>query len=167
MAQIERDGLPVSVGRSRRTIPPALRRLLEARDAHTCCFPGCEGAAIYRHTTAQHWAHGGETSLDNLVLLCWQHHRLVHEGGYTVETDSDDNIRFRNRHGIIWPLAPPRPPPGRPDDLLAGNHARQLQIDHNTNRNGSSSWRKPDFPLVVAAIASAVDQVGRPGEGVR
>ena len=167
VAQIERDGLPVSVGRSRRTIPPALRRLLETRDAHTCCFPGCERR---HHLQAHHRAALGprrRNSLDNLVLLCWRHHRLVHEGGYTVETDSDDNIRFRNRHGIIWPLAPPRPPPGRPDDLLAANHARQLQIDHNTNRNGSSSWRKPDFPLVVAAIASAVDQVGRPGEGVR
>jgi hypothetical protein len=156
VAQIERDGLPVSVRRSRRTIPPALRRLLETRDDNTCCFPGCERRRHLQAHHRRHWAHGGETSLDNLVLLCWQHHRLVHEGGYTVETDSDENIRFRNRHGIIWPLAPPRPPPGRANDLLAANHAHRLQIDHNTNRNGSSSWRKPDFPLVVAGIASAV-----------
>jgi hypothetical protein len=42
VTRIERDGLPVSVGRRRRTVPPALRCLLEARDRETCCFPGCE-----------------------------------------------------------------------------------------------------------------------------
>jgi hypothetical protein len=32
----------------------------------------------------QHWAHGGETKLENLVLLCRRHHRSMHEGGYSV-----------------------------------------------------------------------------------
>ena len=32
-----------------------------------------------------HWADGGATSLDNLVLLCRRHHRLVHEGGYSID----------------------------------------------------------------------------------
>ena len=137
VAQIERDGLPLSVGRSRRTVPPALRRLLEARDGHTCCFPGCERRRHLQAHHRQHWAHGGETSLANLVLLCYQHHRVVHEGGYTVEGDADSGIRFRNRHGIVWPLAPPRPPPARADDLPADNHAHGLRIDPNTNQNGS------------------------------
>ncbi len=154
VAQIERDGLPVSVGRSRRTVPPALRRLLEARDDQTCCFPGCESRRHLQAHHRQHWAHGGETSLENLVLLCYQHHRVVHEGGYTVEGDAESGIRFRNRHGIVWPLAPPRPPPGRADDLLADNQAHGLQIDPDTNRNGS--FGDLDLPLVVTAVASAV-----------
>ena len=128
VAQVERDGLPLSVGRSRRTIPPALRRLLEARDRHTCCFPGCERRRHLQAHHRTHWAHGGETSLENLVLLCYQHHRVVHEGGYTVEGEATSGIRFRNRHGVVWPLAPPRPPPGRADDLLADNHAHGLRI---------------------------------------
>jgi hypothetical protein len=154
VAQIERDGLPVSVGRSRRTVPPALRRLLEARDGHACCFPGCESRRHLQAHHRTHWAHGGETSLENLVLLCYQHHRLVHEGGYTVEGDGEMGIRFRNRYGVVWPLAPPRPPPGRADDLLADNDTRGLRIDADTNRNGH--YGDVDFWRVVAAVSSAV-----------
>ena len=154
VAQIERDGLPVRVGRSRRSVPPALRRLLEARDDRTCCFPGCESRRHLEAHHRQHWAHGGETSLENLVLLCYQHHRVVHEGGYTVEGDPATGIRFRNRYGIVWPLAPPRPPPGRADDLLAANDAHGLRIDLDTNRNGS--WSDFDFQRTVAAIRDAV-----------
>jgi len=153
VAQVERDGLPMSVGRSRRTVPPALRRLLEARDSSTCCFPGCERRRHLQAHHRQHWAHGGETSLGNLVLLCYQHHRVVHEGGYTVEGDAAGSIRFRNRHGIVWPLAPPRPPPGRADDLLADNHAHALRIDADTNRNGNGG--NLDLQRAVAAITNA------------
>jgi hypothetical protein len=47
-----------------------------------------------------HWAHGGETSKDNLVMLCRRHHhRLVHEGGVRLERDADALVRFRLRHG--------------------------------------------------------------------
>ncbi|HEY5624081.1 MAG TPA: HNH endonuclease signature motif containing protein [Gammaproteobacteria bacterium] len=35
----------------------------------------------------EHWSHGGETSLDNLMLLCTKHHTLVHEGGFRIEKD--------------------------------------------------------------------------------
>ncbi len=52
VARIELDGLPLSVGRTRRTVPPALRRLLEARDDKTCVFPGCERSGTWRRTTA-------------------------------------------------------------------------------------------------------------------
>jgi hypothetical protein len=153
VAQVERDGLPVSVGRARRTVPPALRRLLEARDGDTCCFPGCERTRHLQAHHRQHWAHGGETSLDNLVLLCFHHHRFVHEGGYTIEGDVESGIRFRNRHGVVWPTAPPRPPPGSIDELVAGNHQRGLQIGPDTNRNGCGG--EFDLQLTVAAIASA------------
>jgi len=153
VAQIERDGLPLSVGRSRRSVPAALRRLLEARDGHSCCFPGCERRRHLQAHHRTHWAHGGETSLENLVLLCYQHHRVVHEGGYTVEGDPETGFRFRNRYGVVWPLAPPRPPPGRADDLLADNHAHGLRIDPDTNQNGS--YGNFDLQRAVAAVSSA------------
>lgn len=50
----------------------------------------------------QHWADGGETSLDNLVQLCRFHHRLVHEGGYGCERTIDGDIVFMapSGHGL-------------------------------------------------------------------
>jgi hypothetical protein len=154
VAQIERDGLPVSIGRKRRTVPPALRRLLEARDDETCCFPGGERRRHLQAHHRRHWAQGGETSLGNLVLLCWQHHRLVHEGGYLIEDDPGGGLRFRNRHGVVHPSLPPRPPPGRTGELLAGNHRRGLAIGPRTNRHGCGA--PMELQLVVDAIASAV-----------
>ena len=77
------DGSALDVGRKTRSIPPAIRRALNARDTG-CRFPGCTA----RHCDAHHlvhWADGGRTSLDNLVLLCRRHHRLLHEGGYRIE----------------------------------------------------------------------------------
>ena len=102
VAQVERDGLPLSAGRKRRTVPPTLRRLLEARDESTCWFPGCERRRHLQAHHRHHWAHGGETSLDNLVLVCFHHHRLVHEGGYTIEVSGTDEAL--EKHGEELPI---------------------------------------------------------------
>ena len=72
-------GQVLDVGRKTRTIPPALRRALAARDRR-CRFPGCTARRCDAHHV-RHWAHGGATRLDNLVQLCRRHHRAVHEGG--------------------------------------------------------------------------------------
>jgi hypothetical protein len=154
VTQVERDGLPLSAGRKRRTVPPALRRLLQARDDDTCCFPGCERQRQLQAHHRHHWAHGGETSLDNLVLLCFHHHRLVHEGGYTIEHDRAGGLRFRNRHGLLCTTRPPRPPPGSLDQLLDDHHRLGLEIGPRTNRNGHGD--PLELTLVVDAIASAV-----------
>lgn len=152
VAQVERDGLPISAGRRRRTVPPTLRRLLQARDEQTCCFPGCERRRHLQAHHRRHWARGGETSLANLLLLCWHHHRLVHEGGYAIEDDPAGGLRFRNRHGVVSPTAPPRPPPGSADELLAANHRLGLTMGRRTNRNGCGD--PLDLGLAVDAIAS-------------
>src|SRR5262249_44783883 len=93
------------LGGKRRTIPVALRRALRARDGG-CRFPGCDNRRFLHAHHLRHWARGGETSLQNLVLLCSRHHRLVHEGGYGL----DERLRFSNRQGrrlpAVWP--PPR-----------------------------------------------------------
>jgi Domain of unknown function (DUF222)/HNH endonuclease len=153
VAQVERDGLPVSAGRRRRTVPPALRRLLAARDRDTCCFPGCERRRHLQAHHRQHWAHGGETSLGNLVLLCFHHHRLVHEGGYTIEDGGGGELRFRNRYGVLCPSVPPRPPPGSAEVLAEQNRLAGLAIDGWTNRNGHGD--RMDLEYAVAAVGCA------------
>lgn len=78
------DGVPLELGRSERLFSPAQRRALAVRDGG-CRFPGCPRPP--RYTDAHHitpWTHGGATDLDNALLLCRHHHRLVHEGGWTI-----------------------------------------------------------------------------------
>jgi hypothetical protein len=54
----------------------------------------------------KHWAHGGETKLSNLLLLCRRHHRLVHEGGFRLELESDGRAVFRRPDGRVIPTVP-------------------------------------------------------------
>ncbi len=101
------DGTLLDVGRKTRTIPPAIRRALAARD-HRCRFPGCSCRHCDAHHV-RHWAAGGATRLDNLLLLCRRHHRVVHEEGFTVELQDDGSARFFRPDGQPFPEAPPAP----------------------------------------------------------
>jgi len=74
----------IDVGRSKRLVGSALRKVLAARDKH-CQWPACERPASWcdgYHLV--HWIDGGETNLDNCVLLCKRHHRMVHEGDWKL-----------------------------------------------------------------------------------
>jgi len=72
------EGGVLDVGRKTRAVPSALARAVRFRDRGRCRFPGCTAPGRDHHH-AVHWARGGETKLENLVLLCWFHHRAVHE----------------------------------------------------------------------------------------
>jgi len=146
---VEQDGLPLSVGRRRRTVPPKLRRLLEARDGGCCRWPGCERRRWLHAHHRRHWADGGETSFDNLVLLCSHHHRLVHEGGYAIEDGPSGDLRFRNRYGVLCPSGS-RPPPGNADELIDLNRRSGLTIDARTNRTGTGETL--DLGLALSAL---------------
>src|SRR6266849_5920520 len=75
-----------------RVVPGALRRALIARDKG-CRFPGCDGPAAWTDAHhIKHWADGGPTTLDNLILLCRRHHRLVHEEGWTLQMDQSRDL---------------------------------------------------------------------------
>jgi hypothetical protein len=105
VARHHADG-SVDHGRRRRVVSPALRTALERRD-RGCRFPGCTRRhGIHAHHI-DHWAHGGATDRDNLVLLCRFHQRLVHEDGFTI-TRGDDLV-FHRPDGRRLAL----PPPGR------------------------------------------------------
>jgi Domain of unknown function (DUF222)/HNH endonuclease len=141
----ERNGRTVRVGRKTRTIPPGLRRALGARD-RGCRFPGCENHRFVDAHHVRHWARGGETRLDNLVLLCRRHHRLVHEGGYAI----DDKLRFYDPWGRriprVW-----RAPPGNGDELLRHEHTATIGPDTCASGTGEQM----DVALAVDALLSA------------
>ena len=65
----DEHGEPLSVGRKTRTVPTAIKRALWSRDKG-CVFPGCRNKRFVDAHHVQHWSAGGETSLDNLLLLC-------------------------------------------------------------------------------------------------
>lgn len=125
------DGTVLNVGRRTRTIPPAIRRALAARDK-TCRFPGCTSRRCDAHHI-EHWSDGGSTRLDNLMLLCRRHHRAVHEGGFRVTSGEGGLFRFHQPDGTRLPnpataavpvdladVPPVSPPPtwdGTPLDL--------------------------------------------------
>jgi hypothetical protein len=88
------DGEVLDVGRKTRVIPPSIRRALKQRDGG-CRFPGCCNTRFVDGHHIKHWADGGATRLDNLVLLCRHHHRLLHEGGYYVVKDGPKFIFCR------------------------------------------------------------------------
>jgi hypothetical protein len=136
-------GPALDVGRTRRTIPPALRRALEFRDKG-CRFPGCGSRFAEGHHIV-HWADGGTTSLDNLVLLCRHHHRLVHEEGFTVRMDARGEPAFATPAGIPLPQVPRYDVRGRVEVLLAANKTRGVAPDFRTGR---TRWATlDDVPL--------------------
>jgi len=136
------DGSVLDVGRRTRTIPPALRRALEARD-RGCRFPGC-GLRFCDAHHVEHWADGGQTSLGNTVLLCKAHHALVHEGGWRILWSGNGRPTFVDPRGGThydggWQ------PPGLPDDpvraLVEANRRRGAEPDWRTN---GARWRRED-----------------------
>jgi hypothetical protein len=96
---------PLDVGRSSRVISPAQRGALAVRDGG-CVVPDCTRPLAWcegHHLV--HWLEGGPTDLDNLALLCRQHHRAVHEGGWQLTRGPD------GRFTATQPQR--RPPPHR------------------------------------------------------
>jgi len=86
------DSSVIDVGRSTRKISPGLRRALNARDSG-CRWPGCDRPAYWstpHHLV--HWIRGGPTELDNLALVCYRHHRLVHEGKWQLVKCDDGRL---------------------------------------------------------------------------
>jgi hypothetical protein len=121
---LERAGRPLGVGRKTRSVPPALRRALASRD-RGCRFPGCASHRTVDAHHIEHWANGGATNLENLVQLCRHHHRLLHEGGYTV-TKAGSRFVFRRPDGRqirAFPRKPRRCSSALPESNLRDGHA--------------------------------------------
>ena len=83
---LDGHGMPLNIGRTKRVVPPHLRKATELRD-HACVFAACEAPKHWCDVHhLRHWIDGGETSLENSALLCERHHTKVHSG-FRVERD--------------------------------------------------------------------------------
>ena len=75
-----------------RVVSGPTRRALVARD-RGCRFPGCDCPPSWTDAHhVKHWADGGPTTLDNLLLICRRHHRLVHEEGWTLQLEQNREL---------------------------------------------------------------------------
>ena len=81
-------------GREKYEPPQALVDFLMARD-RTCRFPGCrQPARLADIDHAQPWEEGGETSIENMGLLCRRHHRMKTHGGWKLESFPDGSCKW-------------------------------------------------------------------------
>jgi hypothetical protein len=94
---------PLDVGRATRVVSPAQRRALAVRDGG--CV-GCHAPVTWCEAHhIRHWAGGGPTDLDNLILVCWGCHRNLHERGWEAIRGPD------GRWTLLSPQPDGRPPP--------------------------------------------------------
>jgi len=135
----DHGGAVLDLGRRRRRPNAALRRAARERDTCRCRFPGCESRRIDLHHI-QHWAHGGATSLDNLITLCKAHHMLVHDRGYLIAAEPGGTFAFYRPDGTVLPPSPPLPPPDgtigdchdadiTPDTIIPPWYGERLDLD--------------------------------------
>ncbi|MFT3804358.1 MAG: DUF222 domain-containing protein [Burkholderiaceae bacterium] len=141
-------GRALDVGRKTRSIPPAIRRALQARDSG-CRFPGCTHTRFLDGHHIRHWADGGETRLSNLVLLCRFHHRQVHEGRIDVRVLNDGALRFSDAHG--HPFEPAVPMAGDVRQIVLRHRRAGLAIDAGT---AVTRWagERIDYGMAVGGL---------------
>ena len=108
-------GQPLWLGRTQRLATPAQRAAVTARD-HGCivCHTAPEYCQVHH---VDWWSNHGNTDLDNLCLLCSNHHHAVHERGLTI-TRSPDGMKVQppGRTRSVQPVPDPPDPPAGPGD---------------------------------------------------
>jgi hypothetical protein len=102
-----RNGTPLSYGRSRRLAPPMLRRALAYRDRH-CRTPGCEAPPNRLHIHhVRHWDDGnGTTDPDNNVGECNGHHHNHHDRGWGISGDPNGEMVHTRPDGRVFDASP-------------------------------------------------------------
>jgi len=129
----------------------ALTMMAETTLRHGGCrFPGCSHRRFVDAHHIEHWADGGKTSIDNLVLLCRRHHRLVHEGGFGLEKIAGGRIHCTRPDGRVIDDHP-RLPRGTIEALRYSNQQAGQAID-------ASSWVIPgddlDYDIAIGGLLS-------------
>lgn len=98
----EISGRTLWLGRTKRIASADQRIVLHERD-RGCTFPGCAvpGYGCQVHHATRDWADGGNTDIDDLVLGCGPHNRLVTKDGWQTRKLPDGTTEW---------IPPPRLP---------------------------------------------------------
>ncbi len=147
----------LNIGRKTRAIPPSIRRALQIRD-HGCRFPGCCESRYVDAHHVQHWCDGGEARLDNLVLLCRHHHRLLHQEGYEIVKHGEQQFEFLTPAGGAMPAALVPQFAAAAEDAV--NETLAVEREHDglclaiDSRTAVTRWEgeKMDYDMAVGAM---------------
>jgi hypothetical protein len=94
-------------GQTSRTISGSQRKALAFRDKG-CRFPSCDRPPDWTDAHhLKHWADGGEHVMDNLILLCRRHHRMVHEEGWRLVISAGGSIVALTPDRFVFGAVPP------------------------------------------------------------
>jgi hypothetical protein len=152
----DRRGNRMYLGRNRRLATPAQIAALTVRDGDGCQFPGCTHT---RHLHAHHvrsWLHGGRTDIDNLIMICSFHHRVIHDHGYRIR-------RWPGRWEFLRPNGTPIPTvaaalTGNAESLIEMHTRDRLRIDHTTLSPDWDGERLDPDPILDALLPRRVQR---------
>ncbi len=88
-----------TIERDRHPAPNRRQRRFLQRRHPTCQFPGCHHAGKFDAHHVIERAKGGRTKLNNLVRLCWLHHRMVHLHGLILTLHRDRTLTVTTADG--------------------------------------------------------------------
>jgi hypothetical protein len=152
-------GEAVELGRAMRLPNASLRRKLELEQPEGCAWQGCDRPVAWTEAHhIQHWADGGSTAAENLILLCRFHHGRIHTTGWSVEKTGPGQAIITHHDGHEGP--------GGNDNQACGCSDWRTDTDMDTEHAGSdwdvfptglyrSEWSetmKPDLDGMAEAI---------------
>src|SRR5947199_825733 len=93
-----RNGEMLDIGQADHEFTASQRRAAWVRDQGRCAFPDCHNPPGQLHHII--WrSRQGPTSVNNAAWLCHYHHRLTHEGGWTLQRTPDGHYLWTGPHG--------------------------------------------------------------------
>ncbi|MEV3935273.1 DUF222 domain-containing protein [Glycomyces sp. NPDC049804] len=153
-------GEAVELGRALRLPNAALRRKLELEQSEGCAWQGCDRPVAWTEAHhIQHWADGGPTVAENLILLCRFHHGRIHTAGWSVEKTGPGQAVITHHDGHKIASAPVEHSgcgcsDWRTDaDMDAENEGTEWDVfPTGLYRTEWSEAMKPDLDAVTEAI---------------
>ncbi len=151
VAAVDEQGAVLDIGRRTRALTAAIRRALWIRD-QGCRFPGCSNERFLHGHHIKHWLHGGRTSLDNLVMLCSFHHRLIHEGGFSIRLAASGEVQVHAPGGA--PLTRNSDAPNDVGGVVWNSDWWDSDVDAHL---ATPSWdgESVDYEAAVGALTAA------------